>query len=96
MIGRESLSARERALPKAPLAKTELQRHAKEVRMPPRNEVNDRSYVAEGQLDLLGADSRLVTERQCFNWRPAMVAGACNAPNALVVPFRIELSRPAA
>jgi hypothetical protein len=25
-----------------------------------------------------------------------LVAGACNAPNALVVPFRIELFHPAA
>jgi hypothetical protein len=31
-----------------------------------------------------------------FSLKAPMVAGACNAPNALIVPFRIELSRPAA
>ena len=60
---------------KAPLAKTELHRHLDEVRMSPSNDGKGWHYVAEGDWDLLGADSKLATGRQFANWRPVMVAG---------------------
>jgi len=80
----------------APLAKTELRRHLDEVRMLPSNDGDDWHYVAEGKWDLLGADSSLVSRRQSNDWRLEMVAGARNAPNALLLPFRYELLRGAA
>ena len=60
---------------KGPLAKAELHRHLHEVRMLPSRGEKDWHYVAEGDWDLLGADSSMVTERQFSDWRPVMVAG---------------------
>jgi site-specific DNA recombinase len=60
---------------KAPLAKTELHRHLDEVRMSPSSDDKGWHYVAEGDWDLLGNDSSVVTERQFIDWRPVMVAG---------------------
>jgi site-specific DNA recombinase len=60
---------------KAPLAKTELHRHLDEVRMFPSSDDKGWHYVAEGDWDLLGNDSSVVTERQYIDWRPVMVAG---------------------
>jgi len=34
--------------------------------------------------------------RHLLGVRARLVAGACNVPNALIIPFRIELFRPAA
>jgi hypothetical protein len=53
----------------------ELLRHLDEVRVPPSNDGKGWHYVAEGDWDLLGADSKLVTGRQFTDWRPVMVAG---------------------
>jgi hypothetical protein len=76
---------------KAPLAKAELHRHIDEVRMHPARDGKDWAYVAEGELDLLGADSSLDSRRQQDDWRLGMVAGACNAPKTLVLPFSYGL-----
>ena len=60
---------------RAPMAKTVLHQHLDEIRMSPATEGKDWHYVAEGEWDLLGTDSRVATERQYFDWRPVMVAG---------------------
>jgi hypothetical protein len=49
-----------------------------------------------GEWDLLGACAEMERARSLFGVRARLVAGACNVPNALIVPFRIELFRPAA
>jgi hypothetical protein len=41
----------------------------------PSNDSKGWHYVAEGDWDLLGVDSGLVTGRQFIDWRPVMVAG---------------------
>jgi hypothetical protein len=61
---------------KAPMAKAELHRHLDEIRMFPANDGKNWHYVAEGDWDLLGSDSDLVSGRQSSDWRPEMVAGA--------------------
>lgn len=78
---------------KAPLAKAELHRHLDEIRLSPAKQGKNWQYVAEGDWDLLGSDSALVSGRQSSDWRLEMVAGACNAPNAtaLILPYRFEL-----
>jgi DNA invertase Pin-like site-specific DNA recombinase len=60
-------------LAKSPqLAKSKLTEHVDAIRLLPQP---DGTYIAEGEWDLLG------------NRGPVMVAGACNAPNLLVIPF---------
>jgi site-specific DNA recombinase len=59
----------------APLAKTVLHRHLDNIRMSPANDGEGWHYVAEGNWDLLGSDSRLVSGRQPSDWRLEMVAG---------------------
>jgi len=60
---------------KAPLAKAALHRHIDEMRMQPTREGKGWSYIAEGELDLLGADSSVDSRRQMLDWRLEMVAG---------------------
>jgi hypothetical protein len=76
---------------KAPLAKAELHQYLDEIRMSPASDGKDWYYVAEGEWDLLGVDSGLASGRPFFDWRLEMVAGACNALKALVLPFRYKV-----
>ena len=56
-------------------AKAELRRHLDEVRMLRSSDGDGWHYVAEGNWDLLGTDSSLVSGRQPSGWRLEMVAG---------------------
>jgi hypothetical protein len=89
--GMESL--RELLRKDSALARTELLKHASEITMTPHQNVKHRFYVAEGNWDLMGSDPILARGRQYHDWRLRMVAGACNDPNVLVLPFRFELIR---
>jgi hypothetical protein len=68
-------------------ARKELLKHVSEIRMVPQaGDGNERPhYVAEGSGDLLGGEKEKfagVASRQI-----RVVAGACNAPNLLSIPF---------
>ena len=63
-------------------ARAELARHVREIRLVPKVEQGKAYYVATGEWSLL---SPAVGERV------RLVAGDCNVPNALSVPFQIEL-----
>jgi hypothetical protein len=71
------------------LARVELGKHINEIRMEPN--LNERHYTATGQWDLLGGYPKTGRARHLPGVRARMVAGACNVPNALVVPFRFDL-----
>jgi hypothetical protein len=47
-----------------------------------------------GQLEKCQPDVGLIARDE--EGKKEVVAGACNVPNALILPFRIELHRPAA
>ena len=57
------------------LAKAELHRHLGEIRMIPANDGKNWNYDAEGEWDLLGTGSSVVSGRQSSDWRLEMVAG---------------------
>jgi hypothetical protein len=76
-------------------ARAELLRHVSEIRLVPRQTETGSEYVAEGEWNLLGTYPEKDRARHLLGVRARLVAGACNAPNALIIPFRIELFRPA-
>jgi hypothetical protein len=78
------------------LAKAELHRHLDEVRMAPSNEGKDWCYVATGDWDLLGVDSKLDSGRQSSDWRLEMVAGVRDVLKIPPIPFCVEMLRPRA
>src|ERR1700674_5532177 len=51
-------------------------------------------YVVEGSWDLVGKETGPYTDAAPLSIR--IVSGACNHPNCLVLPFRLELIRVAA
>ena len=55
------------------LARTEILKHTTEITMTPEWNVPKPFYVAEGNWDLLGANSGLDRGRQDDDWRPRMV-----------------------
>ena len=67
-----------------------------EIRLTPRQTGRGSEYVAEGEWNLLGTYPEKDRARHLLGVRARLVAGACNAPNALIVPFRIALFRPGA
>jgi pilus assembly protein CpaF len=71
--------------------RTELRRHVSEIRMNPQPGNKRPHYVAEGSWDLVGTETGPHTDAALLSIR--MVAGACNHPNCLVLPFRMELIR---
>ena len=77
-------------------ARAELLRHVSEIRLVPRDTETGSDYVAEGEWNLLGNYPGIDRARHLLAVRARLVAGACKAPNALIIPFRIELFRPAA
>jgi hypothetical protein len=67
-------------------ARAELATHVREIRMVPDAD-GGHYYFAEGERNLLGG---LDLGGSDF----AGIAGDCNAPNALLLPFRLELGTP--
>jgi hypothetical protein len=63
-------------------ARAELARHVREIRLVTKVEQRKAHYVATGEWSLLSP---------AMGERVRLVAGDCNVPNALSVPFRIEL-----
>jgi hypothetical protein len=76
-------------------ARAELLKHVSEIRLAPQQSETGSEYTAEGEWNLLGTYPEMDRARHLLGVRARLVAGACNAPNALVIPFRIELSCPA-
>jgi hypothetical protein len=64
-------------------AKVELAKHVSTINMLPQETGRIGHYIAVGQWNLLGGEEK----------RIRMVAGGCNAPNALVIPFKFQLHR---
>ena len=75
-------------------ARAELLRHVGEIRLKPSQTETGSEYVAEGEWNVLGTYPEKDRARHLLGVRARLVAGACNVPNALVVPFRIALFRP--
>jgi len=71
-------------------AKAELAKHVSAIRMLPQPEGKKGHYVAAGEWNLLGGYADSVGELGAAK-RLRVVAGDCNAPNALLVPYRLEL-----
>ena len=67
-------------------AKAALAKHVTGIRMVPESDGGKGHYMAEGDWNLLGGYGE--GEEKCVR----MVAGGCNAPNALRLPFRLHLS----
>ena len=59
-----------------PLARLELAKHLREIRMQPSTVRAERFYVAEGEWNLLGGFPGIGPTRQPSDWRVRMVAGA--------------------
>ena len=59
-----------------PLARIELAKHIKEIRMNPTEREAERFYVADGEWNLLGGFPGTGPTRQPSDWRVRMVAGA--------------------
>jgi DNA invertase Pin-like site-specific DNA recombinase len=59
-----------------PLARVELAKHVREIRMQPSTVGAERFYVAEGEWNLLGSFPGTGPTRQPSDWRVRMVAGA--------------------
>ena len=72
------------------LAKAELLKHVQEIRMIPRMDENGAHYEATGEWTLLGDALESGPGTRPSNW---VGCGACNAPNALIIPFRITFGR---
>jgi site-specific DNA recombinase len=71
------------------LARAEIKKHLEEIRMTPQYGEGKPHYLAEGAWNLLGKETG-----PSHNTAPLpirMVAGACNAPKTLVLPFRYRL-----
>ncbi|MEN6602533.1 MAG: hypothetical protein ABFD86_08940 [Bryobacteraceae bacterium] len=66
-------------------AKTELEKHVTAIRMVPQGEGKKGYYIAEGQWNLLGGYGEEAGDSATKRIR--LVAGACNAPNLLSIPF---------
>lgn len=75
-------------------AKAELAKHVTRVQMIPQIIGKKGHYVAAGEWNLLGGFAENMDASA--DMRVRLVAGACNVPNALFIPFRIELARSAA
>ena len=81
----------------SPAAKQELHSHLSAVRMFPLEDGEGWYYIAEGTWDLLGTDTHEPNVRVVpVDGRIRLVAGACNHPNCLVLPFRLSMVRAAA
>jgi hypothetical protein len=77
-------------------ARAEVLQYVSEIRLLPRQTENGGDYVATGEWNFLGNYPEKDQARHLLGVRARLVAGACNAPNALIVPFRIALFHPAA
>jgi hypothetical protein len=74
-------------------ARAELLRHVSEIRLAPQQRGSGSEYVASGEWNLLGKDPETDRARRLLGVRARLVAGACNHPNCLVLPFSLELIR---
>jgi site-specific DNA recombinase len=79
-----------------PQARAELLRHVTEIRLIPQETNNGSDYVAVGNWNLLGNSLETDRARHLLGVRARLVAGACNHPNCLALPFSLELIRLAA
>ena len=71
-------------------AKVELEKHVTSIWMVPQVEGKKGHYIAEGQWNLLGGYGE--ETGNSATKRIGLVAGGCNAPNVLRLPFRVELT----
>jgi hypothetical protein len=77
-------------------ARAELLRHVSEIRLKAGQTETGGESVAEGEWNILGTYPETDRARHLLGVRARLVAGACNHPNCLVLPFSAELIRPAA
>ena len=68
-------------------ARAEMLKHVREIEMTPQRD-GQAHYEARGEWSLLGDAGE---KQPYWNRQARMVAGACNAPKALVLPFRYKL-----
>ena len=73
-------------------AKEELEKHISKIRMVPQMTEKKGYYVAEGEWNLLGGYGEGVGSPKALHIR--LVAGDYKVPDALTLPFRIELVQP--
>jgi site-specific DNA recombinase len=74
-------------------ARAELLTHVAEIRLVPERPATGDSYVAVGEWNLLGSRAEMERARSLSGVRARLVAGACNHPNLLVLPFSLTLIR---
>ena len=72
-----------------PRAEVEMGKHVTAIEMVPQSEGKEGHYIAIGEWNLLGGLEENLDDAE--KKRVRMVAGDRNAPNALSLPFRLEL-----
>jgi hypothetical protein len=77
-------------------ARKELLKHVSEIRMMPQVGDGKGYYIAKGEWRLLGNEQDTLPSIESAHRGICVVAGACNHPNCLVLPFSLELIRFAA